>query len=82
MVVGPIHIYCNHWSYIIPMKRGPKPKDHALYINGELICVGTMQEIAISRGVQYKTVRRWKTPTCKNRKYGTIELIELEDDDE
>ena len=62
------------------MKRGPKEKEHALYINDEIICVGTMQEIALYRGIKPNTVRRWKTPTCRNRKYGTIELIEIEED--
>lgn len=57
-------------------------KEYALYRHGELMCTGTMREIADHEGVKYNTVKRWKTPTCKNRPNGTIELVEIEEDDD
>lgn len=67
----------------------PMTAEYALYKGEDLLCVGTVREIAEEMGVTEKTVYWWNTPTNKvkraakkkatnNRKY----LIRIEDDDE
>lgn len=49
------------------MKYSNRKGSYAVYIGDEYILGGTIEEIAKYFGVKYNTVKRWGTPTFKNR---------------
>lgn len=56
--------------------------EYALYKGEELLLIGTIKEIAKSRGVKEDTIRYYGTPTYKNRGKtdNRLTLVKLEDD--
>lgn len=42
------------------MKRGPKEIEYACYKDDELICIGTLKEIAKYLGITYQTLKAYK----------------------
>lgn len=57
-------------------------RDYALYKGDEVICVGTIQEIADTLGIKPSTVREYGTESYRKRTKGGMELVEIEEGDE
>ncbi len=62
-------------------------EEYALYKGEELLMIGTLEEIAVARGVQLNTIKFYLTPTYQRRiakrkkPRNYLELVKLDDDE-
>lgn len=61
-------------------------RDYALYRGEELLCIGTIKELAEYHGVSINTIMFYSTPSWRKRREGSergnyLEVIRLEDEE-
>lgn len=61
------------------MKKKKKDKFYALYQGDELICSGTLEEIAKYQGVKVDTIKFYSYPVYRKRTKNGYVLIEVEE---